>query len=285
MKLNERAMLASLTINRWQATLTDKKITSEIAAKHSVNERRAGKYKKYAIDIEAPSFRAVTAAASDLRHTHYYHTLPWGQDGARILTAVNFDNYSTIMRGKRAVYSAAADAFAHDMPRLQSDAQRDLNGMYNPKDYPRNVRALFDATMTIMPLPDASDFRASLSDDVVSEIRANIEAELAKTTETAMREPYERLFDHITRMVNALSDPKAIFRDTLVTGLDDLCRILPALNLTSDKRLDDLRRKSEALIANVDPQQLREVPSIRADVAKRANEIHDIMSGFMGDNS
>ena len=35
--LSERAMLASLNIRRWQAALTDKKITAEVATNHAVN--------------------------------------------------------------------------------------------------------------------------------------------------------------------------------------------------------------------------------------------------------
>src|SRR5579859_6344982 len=127
--LNERAMLASLTVSRWQATLTDKKITSEVATAHNVTERRAGRYRKYAIDVSAPTFKAVVSAASDIRHKHYFHTLPWGQDGARILTAKNFETYSADMRKLRLAFEAAADAFADDYPRLHDNAKAELNGM------------------------------------------------------------------------------------------------------------------------------------------------------------
>ena len=97
-----------------------------------------------------------------------------------------------------------------------------------------------------------------------------------------MRDPYERLYSHISRMVERLSDKKAVFRDTLVTGLADLCAILPGLNLTGDERLDDLRKRAERMIAHLDPQDLREVPSIRQNVAREAAQIQNLMAGFMG---
>ena len=40
--LSERAMLASLNIRRWQAALTDKKITAEVATNHAVNPTPRG---------------------------------------------------------------------------------------------------------------------------------------------------------------------------------------------------------------------------------------------------
>jgi hypothetical protein len=280
--LSERAMLASLNIRRWQAALTDKKITAEVATTHAVSEKRAGRYRKNAIDVEALSFKAVVSAASELRNQHYFYTLPWSQDGARILTTAMFAHYSSDMRTLRGAFSRVVEGFVEDYPRLKQAAKRELNGMYNEGDYPTNIAAKFGVDVVIMPLPDSQDFRASLSDETVAEIKQDIQTELQKTTQLAMREPYERLYSHISRIVMRLTDKKAVFRDTLITGLADLCAILPGLNLTGDPQLDDLRKRAEKMIANLDPQDLRDVPSVRRDVAREAAQIQHLMAGFMG---
>ena len=166
--------------------------------------------------------------------------------------------------------------------RLKQAAKRELNGMYNEGDYPTNIATKFGVEVVIMPLPDSQDFRASLSEDTVADIKKDIQTELQKTTQLAMREPYERLYSHISRIVMRLTDKKAVFRDTLITGLADLCAILPGLNLTGDAQLDDLRKRAEKMIANLDPQDLRDVPSVRRDVAREAAQIQHLMAGFMG---
>lgn len=283
--LSKSAMLASLTIRRWQGTLTDRKVSSEVASAHNVSERRAGKYRKHAIDVDAPSFRAVLTSANELRHKHYWHTLPWGQDGARILTAVNFDTYSNDIRHLTALFDEATRAFVRDFPMLKASAQRELNGLYNEADYPRDIARKFGVDLSIMPLPDAKDFRVSLSQEAVKTIRASIEDELQRTTAAAMQEPYQRLYDHIARMVERLSDPEATFRDSLVSGLSELCAALPGLNLTNDQRLTDLTSKAAALIVGIDAQHLRDSPAVRSDVAKRAAEIQNVMGAFMGAQS
>jgi hypothetical protein len=280
--LAERAMLASLNIRRWQAALTDKRITTEVATHHAVDEKRAGKYHKNAIDVRAPSFQTVVSAASDLRNRHYFYTLPWGQDGARILPAAIFDEYSEEMRKLRGAFERAVKSFVDDYPLLKLAAKRELNGMYDESDYPTNIAAKFGVDIVFMPLPDAHDFRASLTEATVAEIKEGIEAELQKTTKLAMREPYERLYAHISRMVARLSDKKAVFRDTLVTGLADLCAVLPGLNVTGDPQLEELRKRAEKMIAHVDPQDLRDVPSLRNNVARQAADIQHVMAGFMG---
>ena len=287
--LAERAMLVSLKIRRWQATRTDKKVSAEIAATHGVSERRAGHYRKHAIDVNAASFKAVVSAGSELRNKHYELTLPWGQDGARILTTEMFETYSNEMRHLKATFERVVREFVSDYPVLKAAAKRELNGMYNEGDYPTDIAARFEAGWSVMPLPEAEDFRAHLSRDTVAEIRKEIEVELERTTAEAMRDPFNRIHDHVSRMVERLSKDDAVFRDTLVTGLADLCAILPGLNLTNDAKLDDLRKRCEKMIANLDPEDLRQVPSVRSRVAKQAKaiqkevqKIQDGMAAFMG---
>ena len=243
--LSERAMLASLNIRRWQAALTDKKITAEVATHHAVNDTRR-KVSQKCDRYQGTELRSRGEYRIGLRNKHYFYTLPWGQDGARILPASIFEKYSEDMRTLRGAFGRAVQGFVATFESKVA-ARRELNGMYNEADYPTNIAAKFGVDIVFMPLPDAQDFRASLNQNAVAEIKEGIQAELQKTMHAAMRDPYERLYGHISRMVERLSDKKAIFRDTLVTGLADLCAILPGLNLTGDERLDELRKRAERM--------------------------------------
>lgn len=279
--LSSRAMLASLNISRWQATRTDRKITSEVAQKYNVSERRAGKWRKFAIDIEAPAYANVCRVGSALRERHYFHTLPWGQDGARILLARNFQRYSDDIRRGIMDYQAASAAFVAAFPKLHQAARAELGDMYNEQDYPVSIARHFNAELHIMPLPAAGDFRVKLAQDEVEQIRSDISSAIEQTTRDAMREPYQRLYDHIGRMVKQLGNPKGIVRDSLVGGLQELCGILPALNLTNDPQLEQLCIKARALTAHT-PQELRLDSGKRAKIAEQAAQIYDTMGAFMG---
>ncbi len=278
-------MLASLHIRMWSATRTDKTVTAEVAKQHAVSQKRAGHYRKHAIDVETPTYKAVKSALGDLRRRHYHWTLPWGEDGARILPAAHFEKYSADLRGLRARFEAAVADFVADYPALKAKAQSELNGLYSDTDYPRNIAGKFSVDVGILPLPEAQDFRVDLPNDAVQQIRSGIEAEMQRTATLAMRDPYERLYDHIQRMVERLGNPENAFRDTLVTGLADLCTLLPGLNITNDPRLDDLRKRAEQMVAGIDAQTLRDKPAVRASVAKQAEAIQDMMATFMGAQS
>lgn len=280
--LSERAMLVSLNIRRWQANLTDKKITKEVASSHAVKEKRAGKYKKNAIDVEAKTFKGVVTATSELRAKHYFYTLPWSQEGARILPAAMFEEYSQETRVLKAAFEKAVKAFVEDYPLLKAAASVELNGMYNAKDYPVNIAAKFGVDVVMMPLPAEEDFRVSLPDLALAEIKEGIRAEVSQSLQAAMRDPYERLYKHISRMVDRLSDPKGHVHDTLVSGLAELCTVLPGLNIANDPQLDELRRRAERMIVNLTPQDLRDRPAMRRNVAREATQIQQLMSVYMG---
>lgn len=280
--LTERAMLTNLHIHTWGATRTDKKVTAAVAKQHAVSEKRAGRYQKHAINIEAPEFRAVRSAAGELRVRHYFYTNRWSDDGARILPAKLFEEYTREIRRLRGEFQKAVDAFIKAYPTLVTQAKTELNGLFCASDYPADISKKYGVELVIMPLPDAEDFRMDLPKAELNEIREGIEKELERTMGIAMQEPYERLFKHVTRMVQRLENPDGVFRDTLVTGLAELCSILPALNITNDVRLDHLRKRAEEMIEGVSAQMIRDSPKLRADVTEKAAQIHGMMAGFMG---
>lgn len=280
--IQSRAMLASLHVSKWGATHTDKKITEEVAIKHRVNAKRAGHYRKHAIDTEDSTYKAVGAAISALRTRHAYWTLPWGENGSRILPAANFSDYSTDMRVLRAEMDVAVANFVAEYPKLKQKARNELGTIYDESDYPQDIERKFGCEVSIMPLPDANDFRVDLPDEAIDDIRQNITRELQRTMGDAMREPYSRLFDHIHRIVEKFGNPDAIFQTSTIDGLRDLCGVLERLNITNDPQLEEFRQRACTMIEGVDAKTIREMPEKRRDVAAEAAQIESDMAAFMG---
>lgn len=293
--IQSRAMLASLSISKWLATRTDKRVTEEVASNHGVNSRRAGHYRKHAIDVEHPTYRAVGTAISSLRSRHFYWTLPWGENGARILPAANFDKYSADMRILRTDFDNAVANFVADYPTLAAKARSELGTMFDPSDYPQDISAKFGVEVSIMPLPDANDFRVDLPDDAIDEIRGNIKRDMERSMTDAMRDPYKRLFDRVHSIAENVgniggegADGKkrvgAVY-DSTIEGLRDLCNILDGLNLTGDPQLTDFGARALALIDGIDAKAIRDMaPGQRVDIAQQASQIESDMAAFMGLN-
>lgn len=286
--LAERAMLVSLRMSCWLPGRIDSALTRELADKYDVSTARvAGR--KYVIDPKTPSYAAVRRALGDLRTRYYWHTLPWAHYGARILPAVSFGKYSDDMRELSTRFTDAVDVFCAEWPRLSTLAIAETHGLVKASDLPDNIRDRFGCDLQVMPIPTVGDFRVQMSDADAQALQAQmqrgVDAQVQDALTLARREPYERMFKHVSRMVERLSDKDATFHDTLVTGLRDLVQQTPALNLTDDPQLEALRAACERMIAGVDPSHLRDVPAVRAKVAADAKALQEAIAPHVAVNA
>ena len=84
-------------------------------------------------------------------------------------------------------------------------------------------------------------------------------------------------------MVERLSQPDAIFRDTMVGNLREIVALIPALNLTGDSQLEAVRQRVVDELAHYTPEQLRENKDDRKIAAAKAQAILEQMNGFMSE--
>lgn len=281
--LNTRAMLASLNISLWTARKLDRKITAEVNTQHAASSD-AGRYNKHLLPGDARSLDTVRKIAQAARDDHYTMTLPWSADGARILPAAQFMDYSAKMRQHRAGFDAALAEFLADYPTLKANARVLLNGMYREEDYPdlTAIAQKFGFVLTFSPVPDAGDFRVDIADDAAAAIRQQIEATAQEAEARAMRDLWGRLHDATAAIVDRLSQPDTIFQNSLIGNMRDLLDILPRLNVAQDPDLAAMAAEAERKLAAYHPQDLREDKATRAMVAADAAEIMDKMRDYMG---
>jgi hypothetical protein len=276
--LSTRAMLVDLRFSCWLPDRIDKPITQEVAERYDIQAAVAGRYKKNLIDPRTPSYKAIRYGLGRMRTRHYWFTLPWTQNGPRILPAASFAAYSQEMRVARNDWlTVTVPRFLSEWPRLVYKARGDLKGAWREADYPHDLAEYFDCDLLVLPLPSGADFRVNLQDADVAAIRANITAEVNKGLTQAARVPYERLHDSVQRVVERLSMEKPQFHDSLIDGLKELCDMLPALNLTQDSELEELRQHTLAMLANITPEGLRQSVGMQTRVLGTARELVDRM--------
>jgi len=285
--LSEKAMLVHLSISIWTGKRLDKRITREVAEQAGiwqVKPERAGRYVKSLLPQQAESLEAIKQVATSLRTHHYENTLPWAQDGARILPSPNFLRYSTRIRELRGDFDRAVREFLAEYPDLQRNAARILNGNYREQDYPSldKLRRKFKTSLEVLPFPSSSDFRVDIADEHAMVLRSQIESQVQDAVADAMGDLWKRLYDVVWRMSERLSDPKKIFRDSLIGNIKELVELLPQLNLTNDPKLEEFRRQAQAKLSGFDPQTLRENRAYRGMAAQAAREIVADMQAYMG---
>lgn len=281
MNLSTNAMLASVKISQWSARKLDRKVTDETNQRHNAAPD-SGRYNKSL--LAAGALAEVTSAFNEIRAFHYSRTAPWFDDGARIIAAAGLSEYDNGMAALIAASHAKVIKFLTEYPTLRAEARSRLGDMFNETDYPtvEDVESRFSVERRIMPVPDSSDFRVDLGAAKNAEVKARIDAATRQAAQVATRDAWNRIVEHVTRMVERLEAYKparppvkatAVFHDSVVVNICKLCAALPSLNLTNDKRLADMADRLETELAFYSGEELRTNENKLAETLKLARAL------------
>jgi len=284
--LSSRAMLCSLSISMWSARKHDSEASEEIAQRHGA-QADAGRYHKVLLPKEA--LAEIHKIVSEARQEHYFMTLPWDDNGYRVLPAAAYMDHTEKMRTLSNRFTPAVDALAQQFSQLVEEAKVRLGGLFRLADYPApdELRSKFSFETKVMPLPDAADFRVALGDEEKERIKRQITAAVEASLQVASRELWQRLYEAVDHLAERLQAYKVTeegvehpFRDSVVTNLVKLVDVLPKLNVTGDPELEQLAAQVRASLL-VDPQELRKSEGVRTETARNASAIASRMSAYM----
>ena len=283
--LSTRAMLSDLSISVWSGRKYDRKVSDEVATSHNATQD-AGRYNKRLVAKQA--LQKIAQVQRDAFSSYYKKSMPWADSGLRIFPASLYLDFVDEVKQLERKFDAAVDEFASAYPQVIEDAKRDLNGLFNAGDYPspKHIKKHFAFSVTMMPLPDVSDFRVDLSDATVAQLQADWQRGQDAMVNAMLNDALKRITDVVGRMSERLhaykvTDDKTegVFRDTLVSNVRELSAILPALNVSQDAKLDGIIAAMGALTKH-DASTLREDDVTRATVATAADEILESVSEF-----
>lgn len=278
MSLTNSALLVSLNISQWTGRKLDKTATNTVEVNHST-EKRVGNYTKKLLP-GAKELDRISALAQSIRQFFYTNTLPWSTEGNRIISSKNYMDFTTEYKRRKNEFDQAVNDFIAVYPNLKAAAKSKLGNLFQEHEYPtpQYLVGAFKCEVAFYPLPDVSDFRVEISETE----KQTFLATMRETETKAIKECWSRLYTVVEKAVEKLGQPEAIFRDSLIGNIQDLCSLIPKLNITDDPTLETMRQQLEKTIADVDVHECREMPDYRQEKTKELNRILDSMGAIMG---
>jgi len=280
MKINDKSVLVRLSISMPGNTRKDPDITKEVTVAHHLGDK-SGRWLKQLYPKEA--LEPLTKVSTEARHWHYEHSLPWTDEGSRILPTAHHAEYTTQMREFRQKFETLSENhFLAKLPEWEAWARQQHNGTFNPEDYlpASKLREKFGFAIEVTPVPCGEDFRVDFTADELAELRTQVDTRVTNAAEAARKDLWGRLIKPVAAMVERLKQPDATFRDSLIGNLRDIVALIPALNLTSDADLEQFRSTIQRDLAHWDPDLLREDKATRAEIAQKAETLLAKMKGY-----
>jgi len=278
-KLSETAMTVNFRLSTWNNNKFDREISAEVAKKRELNQGDAGRYIKVLMPYQ--ELTEIYKIAREWRQFHRWNTMPWKDNNVRLVACKRYSFYSDGMRKREIAFDDAVDLFVPKYPEFINLERQRLKD-FKQSDYPDDIAPKFGHSIKVEPLMDPTDWRTTLRDDQIEDIKKKLLEEEQERKTTLLQDLWQRLFDPVKSMATQLSKDKPRIHKSLVANIMEICDVLPDLNILEDGVLDGMRQEILNKLTWADAETLRKTPVVRKTVAKDAQDILDTMSGYMG---
>jgi hypothetical protein len=281
--ITERAMLAAVHISIWTAVKHDRKISRDVANQHGAH-RDAGRYNKQLLR-GADKLDDLRTLAGQIRQYFYKITLPWSDEGFRLLPSNFYFDLMARMREFEAGFEQGVDTFLAVYPQYIDQVRPELNGLFREEDYPtaEKLREKFGVKLEILPIPSGGDFRVQMSAEEQARVSREIDANVRQSLTRGTEDLWKRLREVVSHMVDRLNEPESRFHASLVTNVVDLAEILPRLNVNGDADLNRFAEQIRQRLCNHSAQDLKKHDLLRVTAATDAANIVAQMDGVLRD--
>lgn len=284
--LTERAMVMNLSISRWQGQRLDREASQRVTEQAGANAD-AARVNKHLVPKEA--LAPVQTAANTVRDHFLTNTLPWRDNGDRLMTRQLYTKFIEVHERLVSEFNAAVDTFlSTDYPKAKAQAEFRMGSLFNPDDYPSvsELRYRFRVALDFEPLTTSNDFRVQIDQQHVDRVKQTMEEAALRRVQAAQADVWKRLLERVGRYQERLSSTNddgkpAVFRDTLVDNLEELVEMIPGLNILDDPNIEQIRQDILAKLSGHTAQDIRKDAELREELAGEAKEIVDKMAGFM----
>ena len=279
--ITERAMLAAVHISIWTAVKHDRKISRDVASQHGAHQG-AGRYNKQLLR-SADRLDELRTLAGQVRQYFYKITLPWSDEGFRLLPSNFYFDLMARMREFEASFEQGVKGFLAVYPQYIDQVRPELNGLFREEDYPTadKLREKFGVKLEILPIPSGGDFRVQMSAEEQARVSREIDANVRQSLTRGTEDLWKRLREVVSHMVDRLNEPESRFHATLVSNVFDLVEILPRLNVNGDAELNRFAEQIRQRLCNHSAHNLKKHNLLRvtaaADAANIVAQMDDVL--------
>ena len=150
--LSSSAILIDFSVSQWTGRKLDKRASEEVEVSNSASLGVANVHKR--IMGKCPELDAIHKFVGNLRNSHYSMTLPWSDQGLRIVTTMGLEKYTKAMTERQQQFEKLVDKFIQVYATRINEAETTLGNLFVSDDYPsiEIMQSKFGWRLNFMPI-------------------------------------------------------------------------------------------------------------------------------------
>ena len=239
---------------------------------------------KSIIDKGHPVMRRLGRLRNQAVGTWRHLSLPYVEGGIRLMPRHLIPEFSRLLNSFRDELARGVGELAQVYPALLGSARQRLGRYFVESDYPGSVEGLFDLSWEFPQVEPPSFLLAIDSGLYAREARRVAERfdEAVQLAEGAFLEEFGRLVGHLAeRLSDEATGQKKTFRDSSLENIRAFFDRFRTLNLRGNDQLENLVRSAQALVAGVEPGDLRGSAGLRQRMSRDLTRVAAEAEGLM----
>ncbi len=242
---------------------------------------------KKLVNTKHPKFKAVTGIKTQIQEFWKANTLPFPEDGIRLLRQSALDGFEQGMQEAREDLRRAVEDLDAHYGEIREEARARLGALFNPEDYPSSLVGLFGVAWDY-PSVEPPDYLLELKPALYEQERARVAArfdEAVRLAEQGFAEEFAKVVSHLCERLNGFGPdgkPK-VFRDSAVNNAMEFFERFSSLNVGSNAQLDTLVEQARAAVQGVAPKTLRTDGTARHTVSEQLAAVREQLDGMIVD--
>ena len=238
------------------------------------------------LDTRHPAYHAVSSVRGRIQSVWKGLSLPYPEPAIRLIRRDDIERLDSELTSLRGELTNAVEQLDRRYAELRTAAQQRLGRLFNLSDYPASLSGLF-AVEWDFPSIEPPDYLRQLNPELYEQECRRVAArfdEALQLAEQAFLAELSQLVTHLTDRLSGTEDGKPkVFRDTVVSKLNEFFERFRRMNVRSNEQLDTLVSQIEDLVNGVQPQSLRENRVLRESVAAELNQLQPVFDGLLID--
>ena len=286
--ISSSSVLFDLSIGVYSAKKTDKEASEKVSRDNNVKKRRAVKVQKDIL-AENPHLDAITKFAALVRKWSNSRSMPWNDNGQRILpVSIMFEHKAQLSEFEKD-YWELVRLFMEDYQAAITAAAFSMAGLFKREDYPSEevVRAKFSFNYLYSPVPEVGDFRVDIGNIAKNELVEHFQSLSNNRVQEALKDVWGRLHSSIQKIADRLTESnfdgtrednkKTKLHAVMLTNAEETLDLMTHLNVTKDPELTSIADGLRRVIAGTDITELRKDKDARAETKRK---LDDLLSKF-----